>query len=132
MLKREITLKVKTASVENSYNVSFDNIGSFVEVESRKAQLANDRYLGLLKSNTLSSIKALDFIDMIAYYEVFIPALIKDLKVDSITQLGVIDANELLKTYKEQFYPWLKEWLKILGIIVFEEEDKKLEEDPKV
>jgi hypothetical protein len=118
MLNRELVLTVKSGNVENKYTVKFPLVGEFIDIETKKVVLSQDKYLGLIKSGTFSSLKALDFIDMVAFFEVLLPKeFFKDLKVDSILELGALDANELLKVYKEQFLTWITEWQKLMKII---------------
>lgn len=119
-MNRELNLKIK----ENIYKVEFPNVGKFIDVETRKAELSGDKYLSLLKIGTFSSIKALDFIDMVAWFEALLPDkfFIDDLKVDNILNLGVLDAKILLQVYKEQFLPWITQWMKLAEVII---EDKK-------
>lgn len=121
---QNLTLKVNCANSTNSYKVDFPKIGNFIDVEVRKTELTHDSYLGMLKSNTIFAYCALDLVDMISWYETLIPQLMKDLKVNSILDLGIIDAKSLLDSYREQFSPWIKEWLDILQNVKEEVREK--------
>jgi len=109
-LQRELNLQVKG----NTYKVEFPTVGKFLDIESTKIKVSRNEYGGFIQSLTRNSLKALDFVDMISYFSVLVPNLLKDLKSDSYLDLDVMDANELLTVYKENFNPWIESWLKVL------------------
>ena len=98
----------------NSYNIEFPTVGQFQTIESLKQVLSKGMYSSLIQTNTVSSNQALDMIDIESYLSVLCPDLIKSLKCDSFSNLGVIDYLELKKAYDEQFVPW---WNGLMSII---------------
>lgn len=98
---------------ENEYEVSFPKVGEFLKMESLKASLSQGNYGSFINAMTMSSVQALDFIDMLALYQVLCPKLIKDIKLDNILEMDALDAKELLAVYKKEIQPWINEWLKL-------------------
>lgn len=103
-MKRTHIFKVK----ENEYEVIVPTMGQFVEIEDRKARFANNNYNGMVNNKTFVSERALDMVDMAAYLYTLVPELIKDMKVTNIFDMDVMDANDLLKTFKTELLPWIK------------------------
>ena len=142
-MQREIVLKIKVGKVEREFKVKFPKVGQYIKVESRKAQLSvpngnvfdrSSQYNNLFRNGMLSSIKAMDLIDMIAWFEVCIPDLMEKSTegLDSITDLDLFDAVPLLKVYKEQFLPWKNSWEDVfLGLNKEEEKKEDKKEDSK-
>lgn len=109
-MNRTLELKVKG----NSYVVEFPNVGKFQAIESTKQVLSKGMYSSLLSTGTISSIEALDMIDMESYFSILLPQLIKDLKCDNFSLLDLEDYIELKGIYMEQFIPW---WNSILSLL---------------
>lgn len=91
-----------------SYTIHYPTVGEYYKIECLKQSLSNNNYGGLLVAGTASSIKALDMIDIEANLSVLAPSLIKDLKVGSISGLGIKDFNEIKKVYIETIVPFMK------------------------
>lgn len=109
-LDRQIEMNVKG----NRYIIEFPNVGKFQQIETMKQVLSRGMYSSLLPMNTISSIEVLDMIDIEAYLTVMCPKLIKDLKCDSFSELGLEDYLELKKVYQKEFVPW---WNKIIDLL---------------
>lgn len=137
-VQRNLKIQIKVGEAERVYDVKFPSVGDYINVESRKAQLAVPRtslfdqstqYLNLIRQGTISSNMALDLVDMTAWFEVCIPNLMKDTvgNIQSIEELDIMDAKPLLDAYKKQFLPWKTKWEEIFQGITKEEsvEDKK-------
>lgn len=99
----------------NTYKISCPTVGQFQNIESIKQVLSKGMYSALIQTNTVSSNKALDMIDVESYLSVLCPDLMKDLKCDSFSQLGLFDYIELKKIYDEQFVPWWNDLLKLIS-----------------
>ena len=123
-MDRHLTFKVKG----NNYNISFPTVAQFIDIETMKARLANDSYGSMVKTGTVLSIKALDYIDMICNITVMIPELLKDLKTNNLLNLDIFDAKELLGEYQSQYMPWMVQWQKILAELPTVQEEE-VEED---
>jgi len=104
-IERSTKLKIK----KNSYEVNFPTVGELIQIESLKITLSNGKYGDMLQSNMVSMLRALDYIDMIAYFSTLCPNILKDAKVD-LTKIDAIDAIELLSVYKDQFIPFWKKY----------------------
>tara|TARA_R100000734_G_C3306965_1_gene97475 strand:+ start:618 stop:1049 length:432 start_codon:yes stop_codon:yes gene_type:complete len=121
-MQRHLSFKVKG----NKYDINFPTVAQFIDIESMKSKLSNDTYGSMVKTGTILSVKALDYIDMVSNLTVMIPDLLKDLKTDNYLNLDIFDARELLKAYQSQYAPWMVQWQKILAEIP---EDESSEED---
>lgn len=110
-MNKQIVFAVKG----NNYTIKFPNVGQFQSIESIKQVLSRGMYLALVQTNTISANNALDMIDIEAYLSVLCPELIKDLKCDKFSDLGLEDYMELKKAYDEQFVPWWNEILKLIS-----------------
>lgn len=136
-LQRTIVIPIKIGNVEKSYKINFPTVGQYIAVESRKAQLTIPRgtsfdqstqYLNLIRQGTKASIQALDLVDMISWFEVCIPDLMKNVvgELQGIEDLDIFDAQPLLKVYKEIFLPWKESWEKVFqGISEEPKEEEK-------
>lgn len=97
----------------NSYSVRFPSVNDFIQIESRRMNLTNGTYGYMLQSTLITSGLALDMVDMVATLTVLCPDIIKDLKVNTILELDLIDSKELMTAYNEQVKVWIEGWLKI-------------------
>ena len=109
-MNNKTTIKIK----ENEYEVPFPNNGQLQDIEFLKVQLSKGKYGEMFRTETMDSLFALDAIDMEAYFSVLIPNLKKDLKVDSIRDLGVKDTLELISIFREQLIPFINNWREII------------------
>lgn len=122
-LKREIVITVN----ENNYKVKFPTVGQFIQIEAQKALLSRNQYGSMITSGTKVAFKALDFVDMLAYFTILIPEM-NDKDADAyvnLHNLDIMDANELLKVYKEDFKPWVDAWVAIINKTDKKKDSKK-------
>jgi len=96
------------------YKIEFPNVRRFKELETMKQMLSNGMYGNLLKTQTVASFSALDMIDVEAFVTVMIPDLLKDMKCDSVSDMGLDDYAELKAAYDEQVIPW---WNEIMDVV---------------
>lgn len=89
-----------------TYIVSIPTNRQIIAIESLKASLSVGQYRTLTQTQTLSSVVALDLIDMTAVFTTLCPALLADLK-QSILDLPADQVNSLLEVYAKQIQPWL-------------------------
>lgn len=92
-----------------SYKIAYPNVGQYYEIESLKQRLGRGYYNALLSNPTKTAQDALDMIDIEATLTVLVPDLLKDMKVDSFSELGILDFKELRSVYNKEIYPFLKE-----------------------
>lgn len=146
-LKRTIVLSIEIDKAKHTYTIHFPRVKDYIQVEVRKAELATSKrgdelahmtqYLNMIRQGTVSSIHALDLIDMVAWFEVCIPDLVENLVGDlsSISDLDIFDARPLLKVYNSDFKPWKDSWEKVLHDItqetLDEDENKNSKEEGK-
>jgi len=110
MIDRTLELNVKG----NKYQIAFPNVGTFQNIETMKQVLSKGMYSSLMAMGTISSEESLNMIDIESYLSIMAPKLIKDLKCDSFSELGLEDYLELKRVYKEKFTPW---WNSILELL---------------
>ena len=118
---RKITVQIK----QNSYEIEFPNTGKLIDIELMKMSMTGNKYGALADSGTTSGDYARFTIDMIANLTVLTPDLKKDLKVNSISELDILDSKYLLKIYLKQILPWLNEWQTLLNSDDEEQNDAK-------
>jgi hypothetical protein len=117
-MQKEIDFRIK----ENTYKVSFPNVGQFVDIEVMKASLSKNMYSGMVSASTKPANYALDFIDMEAHLMVLMPEqFLKDLKVNSLRELSIEDGLEVRKAFNTQLIPFIKSWQDLI--------DKKVKEN---
>jgi len=123
-LSRTLVVKIQ----QNDYIVTFPNIGQIIDIESNKILYSNRQYSAMIKSGLATTNMALDLIEMTSCFTILIPALGKDLRLESIFDLDVISAKELVKAYKTVFLPWYLEWINVINEV---EEKQEKTEDPQ-
>lgn len=112
--KKELIVKTPDGSVENRYEVEWPTVQNLIDIESYKLILAKGKYTDMIMSGTKGMQRALDYIDMCAYFSVMCPKLITDMKVD-IRNMDAFDASKgLMVTYSKQFVPWWDEYQKMV------------------
>jgi hypothetical protein len=108
-LKNTIVIPIK----ENSYTVTYPNVGQKIKIEALKQELTEGQYGNMSSSLLQVQWDALEMVDVIAYFSVLIPQLIKDSKV-SLRELDQQDFKELISVYKDKFVPWYNNWNEII------------------
>lgn len=108
---------------DETYKISYPPTGKFVDITSYKYDITNGRYEQMVFSTVQATRDAVTLIEMEAYITFLCPELIKELKAP-IRKLCIVDLTELLKAYKEQMEPWIKEWQKIFNTIIEGKDDK--------
>lgn len=117
---------IKISILENDYEISYPLTGDFIEIEGMKSRLTRDSYNSISQGNSVASMIAKYSVDMIAFFSICCPKIKKDLKVESISELEMIDSKKLLKVYMDKVLPWLAEWEAVLNEVeVADEESDK-------
>lgn len=109
--KKEIDFSIN----DNEYGAKYPNNGQFIDIQAMKARLTGDSYNTIADGNTTSSQLARYTVDMISFFNVCCPKLKLDLKLNSFSELEMIDSKKLLKVYVSIILPWLTEWENILN-----------------
>lgn len=116
---REVQFVVKG----NSYKLTFPTIGQYFDIESQKSLLSRGQYGNMLDSSTIIAYDAIELINIVSLLKVLCPQFIKDLKIDRIEDIDVIDFREVRDTYRKQVKPWYDNWYNL-----YTEKDKANEE----
>jgi hypothetical protein len=126
---KELVIATPDGKVENKYMVEWPTIQQMIDIESMKLMLSKGKYTEMIITGTVWMQRALNYIDLIAYFSILCPGLVKDLKVD-IRSLEVSDTHEgLLKAYQNQFLPWWNEYEKMIKKLDEPEEEKTSSDD---
>lgn len=129
-MEREKTLIVNTpGGVENRYTVKYPTIQNMIDIESAKLALSKGKYTEMILSGTKWMNRALNYVDMLAYFSVMCPKIITDGKV-SLGDIDLTDIHKgLLEVYTKQFLPWWNEYEAIIDKLESEEETSDTPKD---
>ena len=122
VLAKSIKIFIQNGNETNEYTITYPKVGNIIDIENRKMLLSNNRYSHLVQSELVGAALAADMIEIICVMGILIPDLLKDLRVDSIIDLGPIEMKNLIKVYRNDIAPWYYKWI---------EEFKDLEEPHK-
>lgn len=120
-IKRTIDILIKN----EKYTVKFPTVGDYLGIERYKMSLSSGQYAQMVTSGLISGAEALDLIDMIAYFTILIPSLKDNLKVETFSELDLMDAKELVTVFKNDMKPWIDEWMKIFSTPSVKIKEKK-------
>jgi hypothetical protein len=124
----EVTISTPDRSVENNYKFEYPTIQQMIDIESMKISLSKGKYSEMILTGTRWMDRALNYVDMVAYFSVLCPDILRDMKVD-IRQINVLDAQEgLMNVFLNQFLPWWSEYETLLKDL---ESDKDSEDGSK-
>lgn len=106
----EITLQKK------KHAVGIPNIGQYLRIEGLKQTLTDGRYAIMAYGGLNSATRALDIVDGIAYYSVMLgQGFLKAFKVKdpvAVLELPMVDADELIRSYTEEYVPFYNKHVK--------------------
>lgn len=123
MKELEICINTPDQTVENRYTLRYPTIQQMIDIESMKISLSKGKYTDMILAGTKWMDRALNYIDLVAYFSVLCPNLLRDMKVD-IRNISVIDAHDsLLKVYFDDFLPWWSEYESLISDL--EKRDKE-------
>lgn len=91
-----------------SYTIKFPNVGQFIDIRVKENQLSQGSLRDLLLG-VGNQIDAYLYITTFAHFVVLCPELIKDLKVDSLLDLSIVDFQELSNLFVKEIRPWISE-----------------------
>lgn len=90
----------------NRYTITFPNVGQFIEIKVLEKKLSQG-YSKELLMGLGEDIDAYLYVSSSAHIMVLMPDLIKDLKVNDLFELSLVDFEDLAKIYLEEIKPWL-------------------------
>lgn len=110
----------------NQYNLKFPNVGGYKQIQINKQLLSNNTYKSLIQTNHSGSQFAADMVDIEATLLVIAPEqLFKDLQSKSISEMDIVDFNELRTAYIEQIVPWWNNIEKALSLYGSDEKESQ-------
>jgi len=114
---------------DNTYTCKLPNNRQLIDIEVMKTAMSKAMFASL-DGNTVTGLAAVQTISMVAYFTVLYPKLLKDLlpKGTELLDLDPIKNYEVLKAYKEQFFPWMKQWIDAYAALAYPETNKTLAE----
>ncbi len=98
------------------YSISFPTTGQFLAINAQKSKLSGGYYSELDYNGDNGHYSRL-LIDMIAFFNVTCPQLLKDLNVGKIEDLDMIHSRQLFLAYSESVLPWYQEWMKVIASV---------------
>jgi hypothetical protein len=107
---KSVSISIKS----NTYQLNFPNTGQYIDIQCLKNKITSDNYNLLTNSNDSYVAYATLLVDMIAHFNILIPDLKKDLNVQSILGLDMLESKELLDCYTTQYLPFFNDWMKII------------------
>lgn len=89
------------------YTTETMNVGRFVDLWAVRSTLSRGTYGQIYRNALIASDEALLMIDIQAFFTVFCPTVLNDLKPASIGDMGLEDYSEIKEIYVSQIKPWL-------------------------
>lgn len=89
----------------NSYVIPAITPGHIIDIESNKIQISSGQYAKMILSNTKTGNIALDIIETIAFFFVLIPTIQKDMRLESLFNLDMVNMKKLIDIYKKELKP---------------------------
>ena len=96
------------------YKTKRATVGTFVDLWKVKTSLSMGTYGQMYRFALVGADSALNIIDIEAFFSVFSPAVLEDLKPRLISDMGIEDFKELREVYKEQIAPWIEKMESLL------------------
>ena len=110
-IRRQLQVFIKGAA----WTFAMPTVGGVKRIEMLKSLLSSNNYAGLISNGTESANFTLDVIDMQAYIAVCCPDLNTSLNT-TIDEMDLADMAEMRKIFRDQIYPWVKEWESLLKV----------------
>lgn len=125
-------LSIRLQNNTYEFNINDLTYGKLIDIEKFKITLTQDTHKSMLFTTTRGGQKAYLAVDMISFFTVLFPNLVKDLNVKSMLDLSPLKTRELMEVYNNDFFPWWRDWEDILNKETVEEKEKtELEKDEK-
>lgn len=111
--------------LQNTYDVKYPTIGQFIDLRVKENIISQGQLVDLM----IAGVKLFEAADaalavkVVAFFQVCVPELMKDLKVKNIRDLSVKDFLHLRKAYVKEVLPWLNEWQDKMKALLEEELD---------
>jgi hypothetical protein len=109
MQNAQLTQSVQIEIKGNKYNAVFPNTGQYMDIRNRISILISD-----LNIRDVYDQYAALLAEMIATYNVLLPELKKDINVDSILKLSMMESKEILDTYTDVYKPFFDQWMAVI------------------
>jgi hypothetical protein len=91
------------------YTVKYPNVGQLIDISTREMLLSGGKMGDLLYQGTKDHMNAYAGIKTMAFIEIMLPNLVKDLKTESLLKLDPVDFTEINEVYWKQINKWFEE-----------------------
>lgn len=105
MIEREKKITIG----DNSFVVSFPNVGQIITLEATKQALTDNRYGQMAASGVASMYYALDLVDTIAFLQVCGGDILKYFNISNAAAVSPDKLEKFVEVYAKQIKPWLDE-----------------------
>jgi hypothetical protein len=109
----------------NHYEITYPTTGQFIDIAVLKSKIANE-YRSLASATDYNMGYAKVLVDMIATFNVLLPDLKKDLNINAILDLSLLESRQLLDPYIEIYLPWITEFLNMVTAINKKDAEKAI------
>lgn len=92
-----------------TYRTEIATAGRIVDLWKMRTFLSGGQYGQMYTNGLIACDEALLCIDIQAFFMVFCPKFIDNMKLKSISDMGIKDYKELKKVYKNSIEKWIKE-----------------------
>ena len=116
-VKKELeTTKVITIKGDKfTFDIKTVTVDQFLIIETEKQRISGGSYNQLVASNTVNAFNAATLIDMISIFRVLMPDIENSLPDKDFSKLSMVDTNELVVIYRDQFMSWYNQWQKVFN-----------------
>lgn len=109
------------------YEVKLPNTGEEIDIAVLLQQVSSGRYESFKLSPLDLFQREADKIEAIAFFNILIPDLKKNLNLKSFFDCGRLQFDEIISAYREHFLPWYEKWQAFFANPTAEEQ----KEEPK-
>ncbi len=110
-----LEFKAQDGAINKTYEVEYPTVKQMIDIESMKLAYSKGKYSEMILSGTKWMTRALNYIDMLSYFSIMCPGLVKDSKVD-LANIDLLDIHKgMFDVYTDQFVPWWNEYESMLS-----------------
>jgi hypothetical protein len=100
--------EIKVTIGPNNYTIKRPNIGQIIDIEKTKLKLSGGTHSQML-FGTQQAMEAYLLVDAVSVFSILLPDLTNDMVVKSLLELTQEQADQLIKCYEDQVFPWLQQ-----------------------
>lgn len=98
-----------------AYELKFPNTGKLMDISVMKAKMLQGTYGIIADSELMGDMLSQFSADTIAHLTVLCPDLLKNLNVQSYSELELVDMKELINVYLKNILPWMNSHYNMLN-----------------